>query len=92
MVRGICLVKEDKIKVHIRIHDDLNKHKIENFWSDLTKIPLSRFYKTTFKRSESFGKRVNKLHYGIASIIVCDTELFYRIRGWIKGITNRVVY
>lgn len=87
-LREICLVPEEKIKIHIRIHNDLNKPKIEEFWSTLTRVPLRRFYKTTFKQSESRGKRANKLQYGIASIIVCDTNLFYRIMGWIKGIIN----
>ncbi|MFY9402496.1 MAG: hypothetical protein WAQ07_03690 [Candidatus Omnitrophota bacterium] len=89
-LREVCLVPEDKIKIHLRIHDDLNKKKIEQFWSQITGIPLSRFYKTTFKKSNSLGKRKNRLQYGIASVTVCDTNLFYKIRGWIKGVINQL--
>ncbi|HDZ77003.1 MAG TPA: hypothetical protein ENH41_02845 [Candidatus Omnitrophica bacterium] len=89
-LRKICDVREEKLRIHLRIHDDLNKNKIEQYWSKITGIPLNRFHKTTFKLSGSNGKRHNKLKYGIASIVVCDTNLFYRIMGWIEGVTEHL--
>lgn len=85
-LREVCGVPEEKLRVHLRIHSDLNRKQIEQYWSKMTGIPLNRFHKTTFKISSSSGKRYNKLNYGIATITVCDTNLFYRIRGWIEGI------
>ena len=89
-LREICGVSEKKLRVHLRIHGDLNKKEAEQYWSKITGIPLNRFYKTTYKISASNGKRYNKLKYGIASIIVCDTNLFYRIMGWIEGMVERI--
>jgi len=87
-LREICAVPEEKLRFHLRIHGDLNRIEVEQYWSNLTAIPVSRFYKTTFKISSSNGRRYNKLKYGIASIIICDTNLFYKIMGWIEGIID----
>lgn len=91
-LREVCLVPEEKLHLHLRIHNDLNKKEIEKYWSKQTNIPLERFYKTTFKESESNGKGYNKLKYGIASVIVCDTDLFYKISGWIEGIKEKFIF
>ena len=85
-LREVCGIPEEKLRVHLRIHSDLDRRKVELFWSNISGIPLSRFNKTTFKISGSNGKRYNKLKHGIASIKVCDTNLFYRIMGWIEGL------
>jgi transcriptional regulator with XRE-family HTH domain len=87
-LREICNVPEEKLRLHLRLHGDLNREETEEFWSDITGIPPGKFHKTTIKKSESSGRRGNKLKYGVASVIVCDTDLFYRIKGWIEGIIS----
>ena len=89
-LREICDVPEDKIRLHLRVHRDIDRKKSEKYWSELTKIPRERFYRTTVKISASNGRRHNKLNKGIASVIICDTKLFYRIRGWIEGLTANI--
>ena len=89
-LKEICFVPDEKLKIHLRIHGDINKKEIEQYWAELTGIPLNRFYKTTFKISDSAGKRHNKLKYGIATITVCNTDLFYKIKGWIEGIIENM--
>jgi len=89
-LREVCCVPEEKLRIHLRIHRDVNRKKIEQYWSKITRIPLNKFYKTTFKISDSSGKRYNKLKYGIASVTICDTELFYKIMGWIEGIIENM--
>jgi transcriptional regulator with XRE-family HTH domain len=90
-LKEICGVPEYKLRFHIRIHPGEDSSTVERFWSDLTRIPKSQFYRTTLKLSGSGGRTSKKLRYGIASIIVCDTGLFYRIQGWIEGIKARLV-
>jgi len=85
-LRQVCKVPEEKLRMHLRVHPDVDKRKVELYWSNLTGIPLTRFQKTTIKISGSNGKGYNKLSHGIASITVCDTKLFYRIAGWIEGL------
>jgi len=89
-LREVCNVPNDKIKVHIRVHNDIDSKKAENFWSKLTGMPRKNFYKTTIKKSGSCGKRYNKLNRGIAFIIVCDTNLFYKINGWIEALMDNI--
>ena len=89
-LRQVCFVPDEKLRIHLRIHEDLNKKEIESYWSEITGIPLKRFYKTTFKISNSNGKRHNKLKYGIATIIICNTDLFYKIKGWIEGVIEKM--
>ena len=89
-LKEVCLVPDKKLRIHLRIHGDINKKQTEQYWSEITGIPFNRFYKTTFKISGSNGKRHNKLKYGIATIIVCDTNLFYKIKGWIEGIVENI--
>lgn len=88
-LREICNVPKEKLRLHLRIHSDINKEKAENYWSKLTKISKRRCYKTTFKTSGSNGRRHNKLNNGIASIIVCDSNLFHKIMGWIEALINK---
>ena len=87
-LREICRVPEKKLRLHLRVHRDINKEKAERYWSKLTKIPKKRFFKTTIKSSGSNGRRFNRLIYGIVSFIVCNTTLFYKIKGWIEGLTD----
>lgn len=87
-LREICKVPEEKLRLHLRIHPDTNRERAEKYWSKLTDIPSERFYKTTIKTSGSNGKSFNKLSNGIASVTVCDTNLFYKIRGWIEGLID----
>ncbi len=89
-LREICGVPEDKLRLHLRIHLDTEKEKAENYWSELTNIPKEGRYKTTYKTSGSKGRRHNKLSNGIAPIIVCDLNLFYKIMGWIEGLIDNL--
>jgi hypothetical protein len=88
-LREICKVPEEKLRLHIRIHSDINRKKSENYWSSITGIPRNRCYKTTLKNSDSNGKRFRKLSNGVASIIVCDSNLFHKIMGWIEALIDK---
>jgi len=81
-----CGVSPNKLHFHLHAHPDVNEEKSEKYWSKITNIPLSQFHKTTAKISGSSGRRYNKLENGVATITVCDTNLHYRIKGWIEGL------
>jgi len=87
-LRKACNVPEGKLRLHLRIHPDIDIVETETYWSKLTKIPKKRFHKSTVKTSGSNGKSFNKLSKGIASVVVCDTDLFYRIMGWIEALID----
>ncbi len=93
MMKWFRLVKkvpEGKFRIHVRVHPDEDVDKIRRHWSKVTSVPLSQFYKTTIKVSESGGLRPNKLPYGIVSIAICDTNLFCHIKGWTEGLLKGV--
>lgn len=86
----VCKVPMDKIRIHLGLHSNIDSNKAREFWSSVTGIPLKLFYRTSIKASRSGGERITKLPSGIASIVVCDTQLFYRISGWIDALSNSV--
>lgn len=84
-----CEVPRQRIRIHIRVHEDISSQSAEQYWSRSTGIPPAQFYRTTIKQSGSHGKRRRRLPHGVVSVIVCDSRLFYRIKGWIDGLTVR---
>jgi predicted transcriptional regulator len=84
--REVCGVRELKFRCHIHTHSHLNVSKCLSYWSEVTNIPISQFYKTYSKPSiASKGKR-DSLPFGTLDVIICDTNLFLRIMGWIEKI------
>lgn len=84
--RKICKVKEEKFRGHIHIHSHFNVKKAEKYWSEITNIPLSQFYKTYSKLSIASKGKKDNLPLGTFDIYVCDTKLFLTIMGWIEEI------
>ncbi|XOB41302.1 MAG: hypothetical protein ACKKMW_01045 [Candidatus Nealsonbacteria bacterium] len=83
--REICKVPEVKFKIHIYIHKIYRNENCEKFWSKITKIPVERFGKTTYK--PTFYKiKKNSDYKGVCRIDIGDVNLFRRIMGWQQGI------
>jgi len=79
--REICRVPEKKFRIALHIHELHCRKNIKNFWSKVTNIPKSQFYKTQIKPT-SLRQRRNKLYDGTCSLIVSNRDLFRRIKGW----------
>jgi len=84
--RNICKVPEKKFRGHIFIHPHLDRIKAEKYWSSVSKIPRDQFFKTSMQQSRASRKKRDTLPFGTFSIYICDTELFLKIRGWIRGV------
>ncbi|MCP6718559.1 MAG: hypothetical protein KJI70_03450 [Patescibacteria group bacterium] len=85
--RKICKVPEEKLKIHIYIHETYRNENCEEFWSKITNIPVRRFWKTTYK--PSFHKiKKNPDYKGVCRIDIGDVNLFRRIMGWEQGISE----
>lgn len=84
--REICEVPERKFRAHIHIHPHLDHIQAEKYWSTVSGINQSQFYKTYRKPNKSSQSKKNSLPYGTFDIYVMDTQLFYKIQGWAKGI------
>lgn len=86
--REFCSVPEDKFRGAIWLHEELNEGKAKDFWSRLTEIPLTQFYKTYIAQNKMDSKKIRKhIHeYGVFSFYVSDVMLYRKIRGWIGGV------
>lgn len=93
--KDICGVPYERISLQVKINK-IHKNrtrKVENYWSSLTKIPLSQFNKTVLIKSKV--KKVYENHddhYGTLRITVRKgTKLRRKINGWIEGLSKVTV-
>ena len=87
-----CKVDHNRFSLRVGINE-IHKNrikKVEKYWSQLTKIPLSQFNKTSLKKAkiQKVYKNYNE-HYGTLRIKVRrGTKLRRKIDGWIEGLIN----
>jgi len=84
--RNICKIPEKKFRAYIHIHPHLDHKKAEKYWSHVTNIPLKNFFNTYRKPNKSSKNKRHTLPYGTIDIYICNTELFLKIFGWVKGV------
>ncbi len=84
--REFCKVPEVKFRGSLYLHDNLNEKKAKQFWSELTKIPLSQFTKTYVVKNDPHRLRKTKHPHGVFRVRISDVNLHRKIMGWISGI------
>jgi hypothetical protein len=91
--RKICDVSEEKIKMQIMLHSNNDISKAISFWSKLTKIKKEKFIKTFIfpKKTKKKVKKFENLTHGTVHIRINDVRLFFRIIGWLEGISKIVI-
>lgn len=89
--RDVCKVPESKFRAHLHIHEHLDFKEAELYWSKISDIDLSQFYVTYRKQSKASKGKKDSLPYGTLDIYVMDTFLFYKIAGWARGISYRLL-
>lgn len=87
--KDICGISNKKFRGHIHIHPHLDTKRAEHYWSSISGIPPAQFYKTYQKTNKASKNKKDTLLFGTFNIIICDTELFLKIYGWIKGICKQ---
>ncbi len=65
-LRDLFDVKNDQLRANIRIFQDMDENTCKQYWSGVTKIPLSNFQHTEI----IYGKKVGKLKYGMCRVRV----------------------
>ncbi|MFH0928192.1 MAG: hypothetical protein V1821_01825, partial [bacterium] len=68
-------VAETNLRVQLNIHSLHSRERVEEYWSDITKIPLTQFIKTYIKKT-SLGHRKNIQYNGTCAIRVSNVKLF----------------
>lgn len=89
--REMCSVPESKFRGHIHTFAHADIAKTETYWSEITGIPKSQFFKTYIKPSSSSLQKRQTLPFGTFDICVCDTKLFLTIIGWMGKIKELTV-
>lgn len=89
-IRIVCKIHEDRLRGHIHLHSHLNPGTAEKYWSSISKIPVSQFYKTTQIINKSSKNTRDTLPYGTFSIQIGSTDLFLKMLAWIEVITEKV--
>ena len=84
--RKFCKIPREKFRCSLYIHDNLSESKAKEFWSKLTKIPLSQFRKSYIVKNNPHRLRKVKHIYGVLRIGVSNVNLHRRIMGWISGV------
>ena len=81
-------VPQKKFRGHVHTFSHLNAERAERYWSKVSKIPRSQFYKTYSKPSIASKGKKDTLPYGTFQIYVCDTTIFLTIKGWIERLAE----
>lgn len=84
--KKVCSVPAEKFRGAVHIHPHLDREEAKKFWSKASGIPLSQFHKTQIAVSRASKNKRDTLPFGTFSIVICDTRLQSKIKGWIKGI------
>lgn len=81
----------DKMAGQIWIHDDLDEKRARKYWSELTKIPEYRIYKSYVAKNKSKSKKIRKqLHkYGVFTLLHLSSAIQREMLGLMSGILDR---
>ena len=90
--REICDIPDDKITARAHIYPSINYQKALNFWSKITRLSKKNFKPPQIQVSRaSKGKKpYNALPYGTLHLTACNTKIACRVKGWIKGISEKI--
>ena len=76
LLRYCYNIDESKFRCTLQCRADQNSRKLEKFWFQITKIPLSQFYKARID-PRTIGKPSKKLEYkGVCRIDYFSAEIF----------------
>jgi len=83
--RKFCAIPESKFRVGLFLHSLHTKENCQDFWHNITAVPLSQFQKPYIKPT-IFSNRKNKLYEGTCMIKIHSRELLSKIIGWKNGV------
>ena len=91
-LQQILEIPPNRIFIAMRLFKHLKEKEAISYWKKVTGLSRSQFSKPTYPISlSSQGKRpFNRLPYGTVQVIVSDTQIFYRIIGFIEGIKEQL--
>jgi len=88
----ICGIPDEKIKARVHLHPNISQKESEKYWSKITGLSRDHFQKPQVQISRaSKGKRKkNTLPYGTLHLTICNTAKACTVKGWIRGISEKI--
>lgn len=84
-LREVFFITDERLRVSVRIYEDLDREKCLSFWSDIIGIPKEKFVNVNILA----GKKKGKLAYGMCRVRVTKGgELLKKIVGVNKAIVS----
>lgn len=76
LLRKCYKIDETKFRCTVQCRADQNSNNLEKYWSEITKIPLNKFYKARIDK-RSINKKTKKIDYkGVCRIDYFDADIF----------------
>lgn len=78
VLRNVFNIQDDRLRISIRIYEDMDKDKCLNFWSQVAEIEKEKFTNVDVL----FGKKKGKLEYGMCRVrVIKGGDLLKQIKG-----------
>ena len=85
-------IDTSRFSVRVAINEIHKKREgvVKKYWSDITKIPITQFRKTSYKKVKPHKVYANYDHYfGTLDLVVLKPgELYYKMLGLVGGLAN----
>ena len=90
--KKVCKVPKEKIKASVQIHPNVTSKEAVNYWSKVGGIPKAQFSKSYSRLTPSSKQKrqPNILPYGTLRISIYDAQIANKVKGWIKGISEKI--
>lgn len=88
-LRQILNVPEERIRAGIHMYSrvETDVQQARRYWSDVTKLPVDRFYISQLvSGASSLKKDKNKLPHGTLGIRINDRKIFFHVKGMMRGL------
>jgi len=73
-LRKVCQIKEDKVKIYVRLHKKFDKNKARIYWSEILKMPVKQVLVYTHNDPRSKANK-QRSEYGIATLQFNNVKL-----------------
>jgi len=83
-------VDESKFRLRLHLHQYHNEEKTKDFWSQLTRIPVSKIGKIYWKKEPNSGKRYRQNFMGICFVRYNDVYILREIIAYSKAIGEKL--
>ncbi len=86
-LRQYFAIDESRLRLSVYLHEGLDAHAADQFWSDLTGIPLTQFRKG-YRPPADATRRLNKHQHGCAYVIYSCSRTHRQIMGLVRALLS----